>query len=314
MKPFRILLSIALTGIALSSCSNNAWWEPLSITTYDEIDQPLSRFSFTYDERGNKFTEIGEVWDATTEQWNKDYRMSYAYDSFNIRSGAVMERRDSAAQRWIPIKRIHYNYTDNYQLDTETYQVWDESSEGWVDDYKDHYITNDKGDLLHVVREKWNDGKVGKDILLRGLFVVKATVQTDKVGWYNYVRDSFIYEEDQIVGGVVETWNTDSLRWESEYRYMYTKDTKGRILFESEETWDSTTMGWKKLGQYIYTYDRHGNAIDTRYQTLTGTPQPRNTFLIFYFNNTLSNAGYYIGDTGLYSGSHGTATYIRRKK
>ena len=307
---------LAASLILFGSCENNSWWEPRTVTTYNSQDQATNRYQFTYDERGNRFTEIGEIWDNVSETWKKDYRISYSYDAYGIRTGALKEKRDNETNSWKPSSRIFYTYNPNtYLMDTESCQLWRTDKNEWEDSYKDHYIRDEKGDLLSVVREKWNNGEISRDVTLRGLFTVKAKVLTEAVvGWENYIRDAFTYsQEGTATGGNVDCWDKLTGQWAPLYRYLYTRDKRDNVIMESEDKWDETSGTWLHIGDYTYKYDFHNNVTEVTYH-MTDTAEDFEPYLIFYYNKMASVIGYYIGDTGLFPGTRGTATYFRQKK
>ena len=123
-KVHLILLAFILTG-----CMNNSWWEPRTLITNDKNGQPLGRYQFTYDERGNKFTETGDIWDQTTATWIRDYRISYSYDIYGVRTGALKEKRDSLSAKWLPVSRVICNYSqETYRPETETHRFSSQTS------------------------------------------------------------------------------------------------------------------------------------------------------------------------------------------
>jgi len=82
---------------------------------------------------------------------------------------------------------------------------------------------------------------------------------------------------------------------------------------ESEDKWDETSGTWLHIGDYTYKYDFHNNVTEVTYH-MTDTAEDFEPYLIFYYNKMASVIGYYIGDTGLFPGTRGTASYFRQKK
>ncbi|MFA5444344.1 MAG: hypothetical protein WC128_04280 [Bacteroidales bacterium] len=305
-----ILLAFILTG-----CINNSWWEPRTIVTYDAQDQARGRFQFIYDEQGNKFTETGDFWDQETENWKREYRISYSYDIYGIRTGSLKEKRDHGTGKWIPDARVMCEYiTNTGHLLKEIHQTCRQDNGLWEDTYKDHYIRDEENRLLYVVREKWNNGEIERDITLRGRFTLKARLTTSEIGWENFIRDSFLYDEDGTrVGGTVDFWNKTTREWDPVFQYIYTYDKKGNVISETEKKRNQETGIWQEAGKYIYTYDDHNNAIESNYIPAREDLQTEH-FLIFYYNNMKSSVGYYLGDTGMFPGVRGTAEYFRLKR
>jgi len=309
-KVHLILLAFILTG-----CMNNSWWEPLTLITNDKNGQPLGRYQFTYDERGNKFTETGDIWDQTTATWIRDYRISYSYDIYGVRTGALKEKRDSLSAKWLPVSRVICNYSqETYRPETETHQVFLADKQLWEDSFRDHYIHDANGRLLYIVREKWNNGEFDRDIALRGKFLIKAHVITPVTGWENSIRDSYFYDDEGVMtGDQVDKWDRVNNTWVPAFRYTQTRDRKGNIVVEDEEKWDEDNGSWSLMGQYTYLCDNHGNTVETRYIPVTEDPEA-SYYLVFYYNNRQSLIGYYIGDTGTFPGHSGTAEYFRLKR
>jgi len=311
MKKFYfILLALTLTG-----CINNSWWEPRTIITYDTEDRARGRFQFIYDEQGNKFTETGDLWDPESQTWKRDYRISYSYDIYGIRTGALTEKREHETSKWTPSARVICEYkTDTGHLIKEIHQTYRTDESLWEDMFKDHYIRDEQNRLLYVVREKWNNGEIEKDITLRGRFTLKARLTTPEVGWENFIRDSFLYDQDgKRLGGMVDFWNKTAREWEPVFQYTYTYDKKGNVISEKEKRRNPETGTWEDAGEYLYTYDDHNNTIESRYIPSQQDMQTEH-FLIFYYNNMKSSVGYYLGDTGKFPGVRGTAEYFRLKR
>ena len=210
-KLYFILLAMILTG-----CVNNSWWEPRTIITFDAEDIARGRFQFIYDEQGNKFTETGDLWDKESGTWKRDYRISYSYDIYGIRTGSLQEKRDHVAGKWVPHTRVVCEYkTDTGRLIKETHQTSLPDEGLWEDTFKDHYIRDEHNRLLYVVREKWNTGEVERDITLGGRFTLKAMLSTSDVGWENFIRDSYLYDEEgTMLGGMVDSWNKTTREWD----------------------------------------------------------------------------------------------------
>ncbi|MDD4920120.1 MAG: DUF3836 domain-containing protein [Bacteroidales bacterium] len=304
-----------LSALILTGCTQNSWWEPRTIITSDQTGQAVGRFQFTYDERGNKFTETGDTWSSETKTWLRDYRISYSYDIYGIRTGALREKRDDLTGKWVPASRIICGYSpETSRPETETHQIYHSDTSLWEDSFRDHYIHDEQGRLLYIVREKWNNGEFERDVVLRGKFLLKAHIVTPVTGWVNFIRDSFIYDQDGILtGGQVDRWNHVTGAWNPVFRYAYTYDRKGNAISETEEKWDPQSGSWSEVGQYAYTYDNHGNTIESQYIPATAVPDAE-YFLVFYYNNMQSSVGYYIGDTGTFPGANGTAEYFRLKR
>lgn len=104
------------------SC-RTGWWEPIVLTTYNPEGDELGRYTFTYNKSGSCYTENGEVKDATTNNWVKNYRTSYGYDPFGVRISAVTEVYDAPGNIWKPSKQLHYSYLDNGSMSTESCEV-----------------------------------------------------------------------------------------------------------------------------------------------------------------------------------------------
>lgn len=308
MKRLLFIFGLLALGLGTVSC-RTGFWEPHGLDTFDPEGNPLGRYTFTYNEVGLRHTENGEHWDASAGQWITDYRISYSYNSEGIRIGALTEIHDAPLNEWIPSQRILYSYLYNGALHSESCQLWQDGV--WTDSYVDRYVYDGDGVQLYVERSIWDTLKVTRDFNLRGFISVNAHVQAQQTGWKNLVRDAFVYNsQNEIIGGIVQEWQPASQTWQDAFRYLYTKDNKGNILYESEEQWKKETGLWVSLGRYVYTYDAHNNCTECRYQPFNR--QERNTYLIFYYNNTSSVLGYYLGDSGLYPGTRGTVTYHRQ--
>ncbi|HHV02697.1 MAG: DUF3836 domain-containing protein [Bacteroidales bacterium] len=305
-----ILLAMILTG-----CINDSWWEPRTIITCDESGRTLGRYQFTYDERGNKFTETGDLWDNETLTWTRNYRISYSYDIYGTRTGALKEKRDSVSGKWLPVSRVICHYTPEPRSpETEIHQIYLSETDLWEDTFRDHYIRDDQGRLLYIVREKWNNGEIDRDIALRGRFTIKAHVVTLMTGWENFIRDSFLYDQEgKMTGGRVDNWDNTIREWNPVFRYIYTYDKKGNVTMEIMEKWDTELGSWIERGRYAYLYDDHGNAVESHY-TATIEDPGKGSYLVFFYNNMRSTVGYYLGDTGIFPGVRGTAAYFRQKR
>lgn len=309
-KVHLILLALVLVG-----CMEDSWWEPRTIITYAESGQALGRYQFTYDERGNKFTETGDLWDEATGTWQRNYRISYSYDIYGLRTGALNEKRDSLSGKWQAQSRIICQYaTETSLLEKETHQIFTEDTALWEDAFKDHYIRDDQGRLLYIVREKWNNGEIERDFTLRGKFVLRAHLATGVEGWENFIRDSFAYDQEgTLLGGKIDTWDQPSQQWTPVFRYEYLYDKEGNATGEKEEKWDEASGTWSEIGRYAYTYDKHDNTVESQY--IPSDKHPRaGHYLVFYYNKMKSSVGYYLGDTGTFPGVRGTAEYFRQKR
>ncbi len=304
-----------LSALILTGCTQNSWWEPRTIITSDQTGQAVGRYQFTYDERGNKFTETGDTWNYETKTWLRDYRISYSYDIYGMRTGALKEKRDNVSGKWVPASRVICGYSpETSRLETETHQIYRSDTILWEDSLRDHYIYDASGRLLYVVREKWNNGEFERDINLRGKFFIKAHIVTPVTEWENFIRDSYLYDNDGVMtGDQVDRWDHANNAWKPEFRYTRTYDKKGKIVAEDEEKWDEDNDSWSLMGQYAYICDSHGNTVESRYIPVTQDPEA-SYLLVFYYNNMQSLLGYYIGDTGTFPGHSGTAEYFRLKR
>lgn len=104
-----------------------------------------------------------------------------------------------------------------------------------MNSYKDVYVYDEQGKQLYVERQVWSDGILNKELLLRGLLTLTATINTNIHEWEYFVRDAFVYDENNnITGGIVQTWDASTSTWKNIFRYMYTKDKK-EIFFMSQK-------------------------------------------------------------------------------
>lgn len=308
-------LHIVLLALILTGCMSDSWWEPRTIITFDQNGNTLGRYQFTYDEQGNTFTETGDMWNTGTKSWDRDYRISYSYDMYGTRTGAVKEKRDSLSGKWLPISRIICHYrADTQEPETETHQIYLSGTDLWEDSFRDHYIRDDQGRLLYIVREKWNNGEINREISLQGRFTLKTHLITPISGWENFIRDSFKYDQrGKMTGGRIDSWDNTAGKWKPVFRYTYTYDRKNNVTLEITQIWDADSGSWTETGQYSYLYDSYGNTVETHYAPIsenTGT----GSCLVFFYNNMQSTVGYHLGDTGIFPGVRGTAVFYRQKR
>lgn len=281
-----------LVALALTGCIKNSTWAPRTIQTFDNNGQALARYLFTYDERGYRFTETKETYDANRLSWYKEYRISYAYDANGYLSGSTKEQLDSVTGKWLYLSRIQYHYDIRSALpETQIHQDFTIESQSWNNVFKDHYIRNETDQLLFVVREVW-----------------------DGANWYNHARHSFSYDaQGKLLEEKTGNWDTQEKEWISASRQVYTYNKKKNAVKDTREFWNKEHQKWEQTGLFLYSYDSHGNAIEVSYIPATGDAA-EDTTLIFYYNAMQSSIGHIYSDTGSFRGIRGTAEYFRQKR
>ncbi len=229
--------------------------------TYDELGNKLtelcdyngtvnlSKNTYTYDSKGNMLTNLYEIWE--NEDWVSDSRWTYTYDNNGNIIKEMMELLSNSV--WSIYTSSTYSYDSEgrliMRLDVESYSTI----------MRHIYTYNEQGNLIDELTEVDRDN-----------------------AWGNFSHQFFSYD---IQGNMLTDyniyWSTYFNAWMPGWSYVYTYNENGKILtsldnsihFMKTYTYDNfanlvmLSYGWVSDSGYvfdskvIYTYDSLGNRL-----------------------------------------------------
>jgi hypothetical protein len=199
--------------------------------------------------------------DSVTIEVNKlrnDPSQSWIYNSMIIDSfgGGVIKCeliRQWTANDWENLSLDNYYYTAG-KLDSLINQTWD--SNQWVNVNKWTYAYSPVADS--VTSQFWNMGWINDELKISfhntaGLDSVIYVQQWVSNAWVNWTLQENVFAADStFLSQTVSVWDTDSLQWNFNKRFLWYKDALGNDTAYIDQDWSST--GWINYEGTFSTY------------------------------------------------------------
>lgn len=184
-------------------------YEELESSTWTWIY--VSRFSSTYDDNGNRLTDLIENWGSDT--WRNHYRDTYFYDN---NGNITTELREYWGQdNWINSSRQTYTYNGSGNMLTQLTENWE--SEGWGNSWRKTHTFNDNGNVLTGFIEEWNDNVWSYFSKYTYTYDVNGNMLTElkeKSGGVSK-KETYTYDGNgNSVTGLCENWEWSSSTWQ----------------------------------------------------------------------------------------------------
>jgi hypothetical protein len=251
------------------------------------LDNTKLRYTFTYDEEGNKLTEliemnpfgkwenlrynqffyndkneefeyIGQIWD--NDKWENDRKHIYEYEGnrrstiyYFWESGSwILESRDIIEQSENEQGKIYIWLTQNW-IDGQWVNTWRETTQYIDAENMELYIQQE------WVEDKWINTEKGTQYFDDNENMIQYTIEKwENDEWvYNrqYIRDH--NDNNQKTKELVQYWKNDT--WEDTQQILYNYSNDGYL--EEELTQDLQNEKWENDLQRTYTNDLHGNKV-----------------------------------------------------
>lgn len=149
------------------------------------------------------------------------------------------------------LHRSHFEYTANGDLLTWTQYTFD-PIHGWREE-RQYAMSYGPGHMLETM--------------------TLSIWSAQKKEWVAYLRNSISYSKKTISQCLYQSWNSQSMTWENNHRYVYTADGKELITESVFMQWDKSAGIWKSgSSKAVYGYD--GKGLLTTMQSYVGTQEP----------------------------------------
>jgi hypothetical protein len=242
---------------------------------------------FTYDEYGNKLTELYQHWENETLV-NDEFK-SFTWDEqMNMQTILHQNWEDEG---WVDSIFVSFTYDDDGQLSVDLIQHWE--NEVWVNTSKGVYTWNENGNMMSSNLQQWENNAWVNSYLLAYIYDLNGNqleyllqhwengtwmnlqlhMQTYDVSGNRLTQQQFIWEENTwenyyfvayTYNNLNETTTITRMIWLNGDWLNYNKsnltyDANGNLLTELSQYWDNDE--WKNYQLESYTYDENNSKI-----------------------------------------------------
>jgi len=202
-------------------------------------------------------------WNVNDSAWINNQNSILIYDSL----GRVHFQKDRSwnGMNWINQYLREKSYNSDNQIIWSIYKSWD--TDHWNPISQNLYSRLPNGNIDYYFVRKWDH----LDSLWKNSFMyeygydnegnwtsyLKKSWNSDSVAWISDYRFLYTYEYSQKTEMKRQNWNVNLSVWENSDHILYTYDSTGILVKELSETWDADSLKWdsKTLISYVL-YDQ----------------------------------------------------------
>jgi Secretion system C-terminal sorting domain len=228
-------------------------YKPIQVTCEDTL-----RYTYTYDNSGNRLTELDETW--INNSWVNSLRDTLTYDNSGHLLTELWERW--SFNTWVNFNRNKYTYDNSGYLLTDITEAWANNS--WVNGFRWTNTYDNSGNRLTELGEIWsNNAWINSwsytytyDNSGNQLTYLYETWSNN--AWVNSFKWTDSYDNSgNWITELLEQWSNNA--WINSWSYTFTYDNSGNQLTELDEVWSNNV--WINNHSYAYEFDNNGNCI-----------------------------------------------------
>lgn len=268
--------TIQQTMIKLWDVSQSDWVDTSAYVEYDVYGNNVltisegQKFISSYVERTVLSNRIIQTWDVDLNVWNNTYQLFYIYDN----TGALYQYREEVwnetSNAWEKSLLQEYSNYDSNGLPGNLLEMnWNSTLTDW-ENSKNYTLTFDAvGNLTELILETWdltgvawiNSERVVSSYDASGNSTEDILQIWDATGgtWQNDVKYTYTYDiNGELTKELEQTYNTVDGIWVDSYQILITYDAQGNVIKYNEQEWDIVTGAWLNKNNYEASYNSNG--------------------------------------------------------
>jgi len=176
-----------------------------------------SRIEFTHDNNGVLTEGIGFIRDHFYEEWVYYDRIVPAYDEDGNMTLTTVYQWSHVSNDWRLFARIKYVYDDNGNLTATTIYAWNNLTNEWIEDSRNVFIYDENGVLTEAIRYIW-DGWDGWIAFIKMGYahdnngnLTALTLSVFMGVWVDFLREEYVFNMSYSVANLITPVNFDYL-------------------------------------------------------------------------------------------------------
>jgi hypothetical protein len=274
MKYIYLILFFSITFHSAFSHENALHKDRVAIQQSSDLIQTVlaysttektSKSSFTYDNNGNKISEL--VQQLRNDIWENETRSTVTYSDNNLKLSDVTEQWLDG--QWENSFRSTYRYDANDKMTSYLSELWDsqQDSARWIPYSRYNYEYNSEGKEISMFNENW---------------------KSDKASWENFYRMTMSFSTNRDTSiQLDEMWKNG--QWQNAYRYTNTFDSAANAFIATNEGYIAGK--WQYTYRTHSTYDLNDNLL-TKLTEKFATNWNNDTYETYTYNSTGKELSY----------------------
>jgi hypothetical protein len=242
-----------------------------NLIRYEWFDE--FRVTYQYEE-GILSGELKENWVLGTNQWVNYSRYSYSYDEEGNKTEWKWERWDEGMSDWTNFRLTLYGYDTNGNLITFTTQMWEPTVSGWINSQDIRYHYDQNGNDTMTLTLVWNLDSLNWENLNKKLNQYNLSGQQVRVlyqdwnpdlkAWIDYRLTVYTYDGSGfLTESLSQDWDPTTQNWKNKSKLVYSNNVQGQPMNYTEYKWDPTLLDWLNRSGGFYEYDTEGDRINS---------------------------------------------------
>lgn len=197
----------------------------------------LNEYS-NYDENGLPGNLLEMNWNSTLTDWENSKNYTLTFDAVGNLTELILETWDLAGSTWINSERVVSSFDASGNTTEDLLQIWDATGAIWQNDVKYTYTYDVNGELTKEFEQTYN--------IVDGV-------------WVNSYQNLVTYDaQGNVTKYNEQEWDLVSTDWINKNNYEATYNSNGYVEHEVYQDWDNTLNEMVNFMQNFYYYDEYG--------------------------------------------------------